>query len=80
MHFGHSQLGHGRRFRILNVVDDFSEACIGQAVDISFSGIRIARELHQMIERQGKPKTIVLDNGPELSGKAMFFWARERGV
>ena len=78
--FVHDQLGDGRRFRVLNVVDDFSRACVGQVVDTSISGVRVARELDRMVEQRGRPRTIVLDNGPELTGKAMFFWARERGV
>ena len=33
-----------------------------------------------MIKIKGAPKTIVIDNGPELTGTAMFFWARRAGV
>ena len=38
-------LADGRRFRILNVVDDFSRKCVGQLVDTSISGARMARFL-----------------------------------
>ena len=76
----HDQLGDGRRFRVLNVMDDFWRACVGQSADTSISGVRVARELDRMIEIRAAPKTIVMDNGPGLTGKAMFFWGRRAGV
>lgn len=76
--FVSDQLANGRRFRVLNVVDDFSRVCVLQVVDLSISGQRLARELARLGDRL--PRTIVCDNGPELTSKAMFFWARESGV
>ena len=76
--FMSDQLADGRRFRILNVVDDFSRECVGQLVDTSISGARMARFLTEL--DRPLPKTIVCDNGPELTCKAMFFWARDHGV
>ena len=35
----------GRRFRVLNMVDDFSREYVGQLVDTSISGARVARFL-----------------------------------
>ena len=80
MDFMSDQLANGRRFRILNVVDDFSRECVLQIVDFSISGQRLARELSQLGERRLLPRTVVCDNGPELTSKAMFFWSRETGV
>lgn len=78
MDFMSDQLANGRRFRILNVVDDYSRECVLQIVDLSISGQRLARELDQLARRL--PKTIVCDNGPEFTSKAMFFWAKRTGV
>lgn len=80
MDFVSDQLSSGRRFRILNIVDDFSRECVGQVVDTSISGQRVARFLDELAECRGLPKVIVCDNGPEFTSKAMFFWARETGV
>ena len=33
--FVHGQLNTGRRLRILNIIDDYSRECVGQAVDYS---------------------------------------------
>jgi putative transposase len=76
----HDQLGNGRRIRVLNIVDDYSRACVGQLVDLSISGERISRYLDEISATRPLPKTLVMDNGPEMTSKAMFFWSRRRGV
>lgn len=78
--FVHDQLSDGRRFRVLNVVDDYSRVCVGQLVDLSISGLRMARFLDELGEQRGFPETIVMDNGTEMTSKAMFFWSRHTGV
>jgi len=60
MDFMSDQLANGRRFRILNVVDDYSRECVLQIVDFSISGQRLARELGRLA--RPLPKTIVCDN------------------
>jgi putative transposase len=80
MDFVSDQLANGRRFRVLNVVDDFSRECVLQIADFSLSGLRVAKELERLAERRPLPKTIVCDNGPEFTGKAMFFWSQTSGV
>lgn len=78
--FVHDQLACGRRFRILNVVDDVTRECLAAIPDTSISGRRVARELAQVIERRGKPGLIVSDNGTELTSNAIFTFAAERGI
>ena len=78
--FMSDQLASGRRFRVLNIVDDFSRECVGQIVDTSISGARLACFLEQLGQERGLPKTLVCDNGTELTSKAMFFWSRNSGV
>lgn len=78
--FVSDQLANGRRFRVFNVVDDYSREAILQVVDFSISGARLARELDQLAQRRPLPARIVMDNGPELTSKAMFFWSQHKGV
>lgn len=40
----------------------------------------MARYLDQLCELRGLPRTLVTDNGPEFTSKALFFWSRETGV
>ena len=60
--FVHDQLTHGRRIRILNIVDDYSRTCLGQLVDTSISGLRVARCLDELANSRGLPGSIVMDN------------------
>ena len=76
--FVSDQLANGHRFRVLNIVDDYSRECVSQIVDFSISGQRLAREFDRLTRQL--PKTIVCDNGPEFTSKAMFFWAKRTGV
>ena len=80
MDFVHDQLSGGRRFRVLNVVDDHTRECIGQLVETSISGERVARYLNQLFETRGQPRSIVCDNGTEFTCKAMYFWCQEKHV
>jgi putative transposase len=59
------QLTDGRRFRIFAVVDDCTRECLALAADTSLSGLRVARELDDIVRRRGQPTTIVSDNGTE---------------
>src|SRR6266404_8296059 len=59
----------GRRLRILVVVDDCTRECLALIADTSISGIRVARELDRLLDERGKPKTIVSDNGTELTSR-----------
>jgi len=72
MDFVSDQLANGRRFRILNVVDDYTRECVLQIVDFSISGVRLDRELDRLSERRTLPTTIVSDN--VLPMKSAFFW------
>ena len=74
--FMSDQLANGRRFRVFNVVDDYSRECVLQIVDFSISGQRVANELERLSSTRPLPKTLVCDNGPELTCKAMFLWSQ----
>jgi putative transposase len=69
------QLTDGRRFRILEVYDDCTRECLALVADTSIGGRRVARELDAIIRWRGKPKTIVSDNGTELTSNAILEWA-----
>ena len=83
MDFVHDQFSDGRCFRVLNIVDNFSRECVGQIVDVSITGQRVANYLSELIEWLGvKPARIVCDNGTEFrcKEKAMFHWSRDQQV
>ena len=78
MDFASDQLASGHRFRVLNIVDDYSREIVLQIVNLSISGYRVTRELDRL-ERE-LPKNIVCDNGSEFTCKAMFFWTKTTGT
>jgi transposase InsO family protein len=72
--FVHDQLASGRRFRVLNVVDDVTRECLAAVPDTSICGKRVVRELIDLIAARGKPGMIVSDNGTELTSNAVLEW------
>lgn len=81
MDFVSDALSEGRRFRILNVVDDFTREALAMEVDTSISGLRVSRVLDRIAqERGGYPEMIVCDNGPEFLSRELDLWASHHGV
>jgi putative transposase len=78
--FVHDQMANGRRFRILNIVDDVTRECLGAIADTSISGVRVARELSSIVAKRGKPGMIVSDHGTEFTSNAILAWTSETGV
>src|SRR5918994_5188674 len=78
--FIHDQMACGRRFRILNILDDVTKECLAAIADTSISGKRVARELTALVAWRGKPELIVSDNGTEFTSNAMLTWAEEAKV
>lgn len=75
--FVHDQLANGRRFRVLNVIDDVTKECLAAIPDTSISGKRVVREMRAIIERRGKPSAIVSDNGTEFTSTAVLAFTQE---
>jgi putative transposase len=78
--FVSDQMTDGRRFRILTVVDNCTRECLALVADTSISGLRVARELDQIVQVRGRPESIVSDNGTELTSNAILGWADQTGV
>ena len=78
--FVHDQFACGRRFRVLNIVDDVTRECLAAIPDTSISGRRVARELTDLIARRGKPGMIVSDHGTEFTSNAILAWSKDHRV
>ena len=78
--FVHDQFACGRRFRILNIVDDVTRECLAAIPDTSISGKRVARELSMLIRRRGRPGLMVSDHGTEFTSNAILAWAVESKI
>ena len=60
--FVHDQMASGRRFRVLNVVDNVTRECLAAMPYTSISGRRVVRDLAKLIVERGEPGMIVSDN------------------
>lgn len=59
--FVHDTLRNSRRFRTLNVVDDFTRENLAIEVDTSISGASVGRVLDKIAAERGYPKTLVVE-------------------
>jgi putative transposase len=73
-------LSSGRRFRTLNIVDDYTRECLAIEVDTSLGGGRVVRVLEELKLQRGLPRQIRSDNGPEFLSRAVDQWAYEQGL
>jgi transposase InsO family protein len=83
MDFMRETLADGRAFRTLNIVDDYTRACLAIEVDTSSPGARVVRVLERLAAAGRRPLHLVVDNGPEFSSKALDQWAarnREQAI
>lgn len=80
MDFVADALANGRRIRCLTLVDNFTKECLATVVDISITGLRVARELDHVIAGRSAPGSISVDNGPEFAGRVLDEWAYRKGV
>ncbi len=78
--FVHDQFACGRRFRVLNIVDEVTRECLAAIPDTSISGKRVARELSTLIRGRGKPGVIVSDNGTEFTSNAILSWVTKSKI
>lgn len=80
MDFMSDALTDGRRFRTLNVVEDWNRELLGIEVDFSLPAVRVVRLLAQLIERHGPPAQLRVDNGPEFISQALQQWCQAMSI
>lgn len=73
-------LSCGRRFRTLNVLDDFNREAVHIEVDTSITSRRLIRVFEQLLGMRGLPQVLRSDNGPEFLGEEFVQWLRDHGV
>ena len=73
-------LWDGRKFRLLNVIDDYNREILAMEADLSLPTLRIIRVLEYLKEFRGLPQMIRTDNGPEFISDALDQWCRENKI
>lgn len=72
--FMSDSLVDGRKFRLLNVIDDFNRESLAIEVDTSLPSLRVIRVLEKLIAERGCPANIRCDNGPEFISHKLEEW------
>ncbi len=78
--FMQDSLWDGRRFRLLNVLDDYNREVLAMETDTSIPSLRVIRVLEQLRESRGLPEMIRVDNGPEFISHKLDGWCKENKV
>ncbi len=80
MDFMSDSLETGRKFRTLNIIDDFNRECLWIEIDTSLPAERVIRVLEQVAFWRGYPQQIRVDNGPEYISQRLVKWAGKRTI
>ena len=80
MDFMSDALDTGRRFRVLNIIDDFNRKAVAIEAEFSFPAFGVIEALRRAFEEYGKPRKIRVDNGPEFTSVELSEWCRLQNV
>lgn len=78
--FMHDSLWGGRRFRLLNIIDDYSRELLSIEVDTCLPASRVIRVLERLKETRSLPDRLRMDNGPEFISSLLAQWCIGQGI
>jgi transposase InsO family protein len=70
----------GRKYRMLNVIDEFTDECLAIRINRRLKAIDIIDVLSDLFILRGVPGHIRSDNGPEFVAKAVQEWVAAVGT
>lgn len=80
MDFMSDSLICGRKFRTLNLIDDYNRQALAIEIGISLGSSRVIRLLEQALEIYGRPTNIRVDNGPEFTSQQFQWWCQQQQI
>ncbi len=78
--FMHDSLWDGRKYRLLNIIDDYNREVLAIEADISLPTMRVIRVLERLKSTRGLPEMIRVDNGPEFISYKLDNWCKEHKI
>lgn len=78
--FVHDSLRHGRRIRMLSVVDEFTREAMQIHVDYSLKAQDVQQVLGKLFRERGAPCYLRSDNGSEFIERALNKWLKSKGT
>lgn len=70
----------GRKFRLLNVIDDFNRESLAIEAGSSLPTLQVIRALEQLVKQRGKPANLRTDNGPEFISHNLAEWCNKQEI
>jgi putative transposase len=70
----------GRKYRMLNVIDEFTHECLAIRIDRKLKAVDVIDVLSDLFILRGLPGHIRSDNGPEFVAKAVQEWIAAVGA
>lgn len=78
--FMSDSLVDGRKFRLLNILEDFNRESLAIEADTSLPSLRVIRVMERLITQRGKPSNIRVDNGPEFISHKLEEWCTKHEI
>ncbi len=78
--FIHDRTANGRSLKWISVVDEFTRECVVLEVGRSLKATDVIQAISEAMKRQGAPRHIRSDNGPEFIAKAIRRWLERANV
>ena len=78
--FMSDSLWNGRRYRLLNIIDDFNREVLSIEADTSLPTLRVIKVLDKLIFSRGIPEMIRVDNGPEFISNRLDAWCKDHKI
>ena len=70
----------GQKIKLLTLVDNYTRESLALEVTWRLGGHSVVATLMEVVQEQGLPKSIRIDNGPEFTSKVLDQWAYLNGV
>jgi transposase InsO family protein len=70
----------GRKYRMLNIIDEFTHECLAIRIDRKLKSLDVIDVLSDLFILRGVPEHIRSDNGPEFIAKAVQVWIAAVGA
>lgn len=80
MDFMHDTLISGRKFRVLNIIDDYNREALRVEPHYSIGASKVVSILERLVFEQGRPLSIRVDNGPEFIAGVLSKWCEDRDI
>lgn len=70
----------GRRFRVLNIIDDFNREALWMEIDTSIGSLSVVEIIGLVVRETGKPLQIRVDNGPEFISSTFTHYCNKNNI